>query len=266
MNPIKVRLLKDQRGFGQIMVFILSVLILGSIGVVGYKVDQDNKKPVPEKSETSAHYDSKIQDNDDRNEVVERRSTKSKPDSEYDDLEGTIMRYTSPSLGITFTYLTDWFSKDGSQIPINETVVRKGDKVCIGGSLKDKSFCDAGQTVEVFNKKSSQSLKEAIEEQLLKSYNREDCFVKALNDNDRATGSGDDKAEITYPYYSSHDDPFSEATASKCPADYSALSGLRYFAAFNNRPDKFAFFDIGQYGILANPDNVTWQYTFEFIK
>ena len=61
--------------------------------------------------------------------------------------EGTVMRYTSPRLGITFTYIDNGIT-DSSNIYI----MQKENTVCVTYDVKDDA-CEEGQSVAVFSKK-----------------------------------------------------------------------------------------------------------------
>lgn len=162
--------------------------------------------------------------------------------------------YTDQKLGITFKYLT----KNPSV-----TVFTVGEnKICITYDESD-SECTNGQYVEVFNKQSSQTLKEAIGERFLSGYDKKECFVQNLPVNEDKIDLR--TAEITYPEPS---DPqaYFFANSEKCPGRYSKTNGLRFFMMDTTVPDKFAFFNIGQYVISGSNEQTSWHETFEFLK
>ncbi len=128
---------------------------------------------------------------------------------------GIVTRYTSPELGITFTYVNN---NNGL------SVWKVGNKVCVTSrSSLGKEYqkkdpdCFTGQYVEVFNKKTSQSLKEAIEEQLLAGYSKTACFVQ--DHRDKKNYGTVQYAEISYPLSDDPNDP--GKNGKKCPEKYS---------------------------------------------
>ncbi len=164
------------------------------------------------------------------------------------------VRFTSEKLGITFTYLkTQDKSFPNSTIEATET----GNRVYVGG--KD------GQWVEVFEKSPNDSFEEAIRKRLLANYSPADCFVVKSKLNNFTYPSSFEQAYISFPKTNQENDPFSESTASKCPAEYRETNGIRYFLQDNNHPSKFLFFSIGQYGITSGSDK-GWQQTVQILK
>ncbi len=172
----------------------------------------------------------------------------------FDSLPDGIMRYTSPTLGITFTYLTI----DGET---KFSVTRKGNKVCITYDKNDPG-CSKGQYVEVFTKNSTQTLNAAIEEQILKDYDKNKCFAED-HPGKKSVGALT-FSEISYPPLEDPEAPF-YGNEKNCPRKYSKTNGLRYFMADSSVPNKFTFFNIGQYAIHAE-GNLTWQDTFKFTE
>lgn len=172
-------------------------------------------------------------------------------------LNNNIKTYTDQKLGITFNYLT----KDPSIVvfPITEN------KVCITYDKTDND-CNNGQYVEVFTKTADQTLKEAIEKQILKGIDQKDCYV--INITKEYSKNALPNLEydmITFPKTNDNNDPFSQSTAIKCPEKYREKNGVSYFMADKNFPTKFAFFNIGQYAIMAGK-NTVWQATFKFTE
>ncbi len=111
---------------------------------------------------------------------------------------------------------------------------------------------------------------DAINAQILKGYSSKDCFVEKLP-NPPGYPTAISLAGISYP----HIDEGVEVSTQyfqKCPTAYAETNGIRYFLADSNHPDKFLYFDIGQYPILAEPnlddgsDLKTWQDTFSFTR
>jgi hypothetical protein len=161
--------------------------------------------------------------------------------------------YVSEKLGLSFNYLWDQ-SGDGKQ---DTTVTEAGNKVYIHQLNEAK---ERGQWVERIFKDKNLTLQQAIEQNYLKNISREDCFFKSMNDTD--TPSHLDTGIIAYPFDPNADSPWIQT---KCPQQYSMTNGIRYFYYDKNYTDRFYFFDIGQYSILANEDT-PWQNTFKITK
>lgn len=165
------------------------------------------------------------------------------------DLGNNVAKFSSPTLGISFNFVKSYSN--------GETMyaTRSGSVVCVTSNQND---CRQGQSVEIFSKKPSQSLSDAIKEQFLSGISENDCFV--------TTSFG--KTIISYPHNNNSDVPgWDSPAAQKCPEKYRETNGIRYFYLDPNTPDKFAFFDIGQYAIMGANDNKTpWQDTFKFTQ
>jgi len=164
-------------------------------------------------------------------------------------------KYVNPELGISFLYLS---SSQGTNFKTKEL----GNKVYLHNSTHDY---DTGQYVEVFEKEVSQTLKQAIEETLLEGYSEEKCLA-SLGELSASYPASYTKAIIKIagdPSTMSMEE-MSEKVA-ECPKIYTQFGGSAYFLMDNNHADKFVFFSIGQYHILAETEDIAWQDTIEFL-
>ena len=174
--------------------------------------------------------------------------------------------FSSDQLGITFKYHPD---QDGDGQP--DTAVKEaGDKVYVYYSAASP---EDGQWVQEFHKDASDNLAAAVKKQFLLNYSEKDCYAQDLADYFRSFDVDPPKIRdnfseviISYPKPTDPEAPFFQ-NADKCPKTYTFTNGLSYFLMDKNHPDKFFFFSIGQYAILADPaKSVTWQDTFEVTK
>lgn len=172
----------------------------------------------------------------------------------FEEIGNNIIRYTSPELGISFTYLTE------DDISYKYQIFRQGNLICITYDSSDNK-CTKGQFVKIFDKNLDESLFSAIENDFLIGIDKKECFVKSYSKKDTGTVS---YAEISYPLPTDPNAPF-WTNADKCPSDYAKTNGIRYFMADSHSPDKYAFFSIGQYAISGN-NKTPWQDTFQFTK
>lgn len=115
------------------------------------------------------------------------------------------------------------------------------------------------QSVEIFSKDPEQTLAQAIELDFLYGYDPEECWVESISTEDSI-----EKSAIGFPIVENGEEPW-WVNAENCPDGYTKANGIRYFYYDRNFPDRYAFFDIGQYAIIAY-DSVPWQDTFEFIS
>lgn len=117
---------------------------------------------------------------------------------------------------------------------------------------------ESGQSVEVFSKDTNQTLEQAITQRFLNDIAADTCFVTKLD----SQQTGIEQAIIDFPIPTDTAEPFYISDA--CPTAYSRANGIRYFYYDPRFPDKFFYFDIGQYGIPAYNDSydVSWQDTF----
>jgi hypothetical protein len=171
--------------------------------------------------------------------------------------------YFSDKLGISFQYLPDQ-DADGKA---DSAVWEENDKIYVYYSAMDPK---QGQWVQEFKKDAGDTLAQAVQKQFLKDVSATDCFVKDFNQfySEYGAPTADlpanvEKALIAYPIDVNSEAPFWQ-NSDKCPKDYSLSNGISYFYMDKNHPDKFFFFSIGQYGILADTEkNLTWQDTFQ---
>ncbi len=230
-----------QCGFTPILILVI-VLILVAVGSAVYYFGTKNTSPVV------------------NNSVLAPTASPSKftppttiaaPDmksTETTDANG-IVTYISKVLGVTFQYAK------AEGVTINESK----SKICV--DLKGDKVC-SGQWVEIIDKPltSTQILEEAINSKFFQGLSDKDCFVVNSNISDVKNKEIIKKAYISYTP-KSPDDPFSH----NCPEDYTTTNGIAYFAELKNKPDKFVFFSIGQYLVMAG-NNSSWQDTFKFTQ
>lgn len=161
--------------------------------------------------------------------------------------------YSSSKNGISFSYL----EKQNSQEFI---VTENGNKVCVSYKANDMG-CDAGQSVEVFEKGKSETLKAAIERIFLSGKDLTRCIVSISDPNNYPATFV--KGEITFPKSEDFDMEKMAADTEYCSSDYSQTNGIRYFLEDKLHPTRFLFFSIGQYGI-SSEGNKPWQDTVTF--
>lgn len=159
--------------------------------------------------------------------------------------------YTSKNLGISFSYLVN---QGTETIEVKEV----DNKIYIFPSSLGYS---EGQYVEVFEKRRSETLPEALKRILLEGYSEEACeaylseFTGIYPENFeianiRLTGNPD-MEELMLRY-------------DNCPFGYTQSNGISYFLMDTNHPEKFLFFSIGQYAISAS-EGMVWQDTVRFV-
>lgn len=182
-------------------------------------------------------------------------------ENEVNQLNFNIKTFFSPSLGITFNYPNIYPPANKENII---EVLEKGNKVYI---YRKSSGIESGQYVEVFFKEPRQTLEEVIKEKFLKNYSERDCFVKKLPPS-KNFPSNFTRAIITFPKVSSDDKNYSPwIYAAKCPQNYTAFNGVSFFAMDLNHPDKFFFFNIGQYAIMVDEEKgISWEETFKVLN
>lgn len=161
--------------------------------------------------------------------------------------------YNSSKNGISFSYL----EKQNSQEFI---VTENGNKVCVSYKANDMG-CDAGQSVEVFEKGKSETLKAAIERIFLSGKDLTRCIVSISDPNNYPATFV--KGEITFPKSEDFDMEKMTVDTEYCSSDYSQTNGIRYFLEDKLHPTRFVFFSIGQYGI-SSEGNKPWQDTVTF--
>lgn len=181
--------------------------------------------------------------------------------NEANQLNFNTKTFFSPSLGITFNYPNVYPPANKENII---EVLEKGNKVYI---YRKSSGIESGQYVEVFFKEPRQTLEEAIKEKFLKNYSERDCFVKKLPPSKNFPYNFT-RAIITFPKVSLDDKNYSPwIYAAKCPQNYTAFNGVSFFAMDLNHPDKFFFFNIGQYAIMVDEEKgISWEETFKVLN
>ncbi len=165
-----------------------------------------------------------------------------------------IKTYTSEKLGVRFLYLSDQ----------GNPIVEETNKIYVGGKT--------GQSVEVFVKDPQDSLTVAIQKKFLPGTLKDTCPVSSnmVSFVEDTTPVNFETASINFKFTPTGlDDP--RIASSPCPEQYRATNGVRYFLIDKNHPDRFFFFDIGQYAIFAEPFSGSgepdkWQETFTVIN
>jgi len=160
--------------------------------------------------------------------------------------------FTSDKLGIAFY----WANKTPADASATVKVLESGSKVYVypsSGKPED------GQSIERFDKSSTDTLSQAISKKFLAGIPTTDCFVKINPVKPKPTVT---KATISYPIPADADQP-NFTYGEKCPQGYSESNGMAYFFEDSTYPDRFYYVSIGQYGIPAQnskPDSM-WQDT-----
>jgi hypothetical protein len=150
--------------------------------------------------------------------------------------------------------------QNGMQIGVQEL----GDRVYVYPTTMEPA---SGQWVQVFSKDPAESLEDAIRRQVLARYAPEDCQV--VKSGDPVAGQQNPPsfvfARVQVPTTPADTMETLVQKAAKCPQPYAAVGGLAYFLADTDYPDRFVFYSIGQYGILAGPGR-PWQSSLRFIN
>ncbi len=123
----------------------------------------------------------------------------------------------------------------------------------------------SGQSVQILSKNKDENLKETIENELLKDYSKEKCFIEEDNNlNEIYQYPANFTLLPAISYSDFNKDPQNPwSNMNDCP--YAKSNGMSYFLMDKNNLDKFAFFSIGQYEIMLDK-NTSWQETFRFIN
>jgi len=163
--------------------------------------------------------------------------------------------YTSPALGISFSYLPD---QSGQTVKVLE----QGDKIYVYPANMEPT---AGQWVQVFQKSADESLLDAIRRVIMPGYPAQDCPVVRAAD---PAGAGRHASNYEYAGIVVRRAPGEDDAAvlprwRTCPQPYTVVGGIGYFQSDALHPSKFLFLSIGQYTILAG-DNQPWQETIRF--
>lgn len=164
---------------------------------------------------------------------------------------GTVMTYTSKKLGVQFQYN----AKPDATMTVG--VKEVGKKIYVyAGTMAPES----GQSVEVFAKRTDETLEASIRRQILAQYPSPNCKIEVTPSNIKG---GYQVAEISYPRSSNSEDPWF-SNYQICNPGYDKTNGIRYFLYDPKHPGTFVFFSIGQYAIPAH-DLIPWQDTLTFL-
>ena len=166
-------------------------------------------------------------------------------------------RYTNPEWGLTFLFPT---VSNGETFDIKQD----GNKIYV---YNTKYPYTQGQYLQYFPKNSSESLTQALQNQLLTGISPSDCFVKATQADKEANFPPSSEIKtLGFPVDENSDIP-AFAQTNKCPQPYAETNGLSYFLANTTHPQLFLFFSIGQYGIeVDSQTHQGWQDTIQFIQ
>jgi hypothetical protein len=171
-------------------------------------------------------------------------------------------RFTSSKLGISFLFLNKYGNKNVlTKVVENKVYVYTAD-------MKP----EAGQSVEIFVKDPNTSFIQTLEDNFLKNYSKEFCYLDQDDYHRKKYSSNFETAELNFRKRNNVDNL---ENLNKCHP-YTMSNGNAYFLTDKNHPDKFAYFSIGQYSIFAeekfnadgSPDYgvQAWQDTFTFFK
>ncbi|KKT52959.1 MAG: hypothetical protein VE96_C0005G0048 [candidate division Kazan bacterium GW2011_GWA1_44_22] len=174
------------------------------------------------------------------------RTEQNTTDSDRTESGVNIKTYTSDNLKVSFQY----FNNEKTQVVnIRETV----NKIL----LQVQGKKEKEQSVEVFDKDPKDNLVSAIRKKFLADISRDDCKVMVLSlKKPNYFSYNIETAEIQYgfaPVISS--DP--RISGSPCPSGYTQVDGVKYFWMDRNHPDRFFFFNIGQYSIFAEDPSLS---------
>jgi hypothetical protein len=156
-----------------------------------------------------------------------------------------VREYQSKTLGLSFAY-------DASKASVQE----HENIVTVYPNNTDSSL---GQKVIRFTKIPTENLEQSIRRQILPNYSKNNCVVQITQSNKYQGGYF--QAEISYPEGTSGP---TWTNAAVCNKDYDKTNGVRFFLYDSNHPDRFYFFDIGQYSIPAD-NQVSWQDTVHIL-
>jgi hypothetical protein len=135
---------------------------------------------------------------------------------------------------LTFDFAPIW-----EKLPVGVTI--SGDKLYIGPTQYKP---ESGQSLEVFSKKNTDSLSEAIQKKFLINLSPDECFVK-MHAPDAKMPTGFELATIAYPVPTNAPLP-AFAYGEKCPEMYKESNGIAYFMMDPNHPEIFIYISIGQ--------------------
>jgi cytoskeletal protein RodZ len=229
---------------------LLVFLLLAALGVAGYfgwqnlQLQQQIKSQIVPSPQVNNQLSSPTPTTTDKKPYTENTNITNQK------------KYINPQLGISFLYL--------SIDPLDNTATfatkEVGNKVYV---YNTKYSYESGQYVEVFNKNSDLTLKEAINKTFLENYSQDKCVV-STNESSNKYPSTYTLATIKVPGEFTDMLDMSERVKN-CPKIYTQFGGSAFFLMDQQHPDKFVFFSIGQYGIFANEDNTMWEATIKFL-
>jgi len=153
--------------------------------------------------------------------------------------------YTSHRLGVRFTYNNTLYDGDADPCPSNYPNCPKVNKTGDINNLieKDNSIAFRGYRLEVFNKKSDESIEEAIQKNIFPTEGFETCKVNVYSYNaDHVV-----KAVI---------DPASDVKL--CPSSYRGFLNGRHFFVYPTYPNVLFFTEGGQYTKALFSHKGTW--------
>ena len=153
---------------------------------------------------------------------------------------GKVQTFTSEKLGISFQYAEQNFGHD---IVVKEV----GDKVYVYSP--PQQTIQQGQSVQEFSKDPKDNLTTAISKNFLAGISAKECSVELSSPESYQYPASYVVAQITYP---KTPDLVPGQISAKCPQAYSQTNGIRFFVMDRQIPDKFFFFDIGQYAFWTD--------------
>jgi len=168
--------------------------------------------------------------------------------------------YVSQRLGIRFRYATS--RQIGKGAPEYFSVAEKGNVITVSGNTTDF------QTVEIFSKLPSETLKEVIVRQFLEKY--PSCLIETYPAKQWVNTfpesyvlAGFFPPEKSPAPSSSPLGPYESYDLEKCPDNHLSMAVPKYFLMDTARPDKFVFLYVGNVNIPATDDKEWWE-TIEF--
>lgn len=250
---------------------VLSVAAFATMGILVWNKNknQDSTYLVDLSKPAMLHVVKNVNTNEDVNtnsstngnvnsSVNTNASTEAKESTDVVDQKNpSVHTYTSYKLGVQFNYWSD------SEQPA--AVLEQGSKIYVyWNGTKGKTVPTEGQWLEVFSKKTTKTLQQAVTDAFLKDYSSKDCYATAgtgVNGTKSTTGVA---AVINFPALSNGNDPW-WANGDKCPATYSLTNGLSYFWTSSDTSTKYVFYSIGQYAIRGADKSTPWQESVRFI-
>lgn len=221
-----------------------AVLVLSGIFAARYLIDKNSNISHPS-------------DNNNPSNVSNTGDNANKPIAASTDVSigNNTNKFTSPTLGISFTYLKE---QNGVTIATKEV----GKKVYV---YMTNTQPETGQYLEVFPKDKTVTLENAIKADFLSGYSATNCLVKPSTHGKKYPISFQ-TLEITVPVNPGDGMPELSEKWDKCPQVYTSTNGVSYFLGDTTHPDTYVYLSIGQYGISApGPQGTGWQDTLEFL-